>query len=193
MNYIEEANRTKSQHFGQINPDVLHGAIGIATESGELLDAIKKHIYYEKQLDVVNLKEELGDLMWYMALICYVHGWTFEEIQAQNIAKLRKRYPDKFTSEASANSDLVAERKVLEGAFTEDEHTAILDLARLALADGITPDKYAIDMYLSDEWLKALPEFAGAVDVLATPEPSFVPEPPVIELPFTQPTDGSVN
>jgi len=42
-------------------------------------------------------------------------------------------------------------------------------------------------------WLKALPEFAGAIDVLVTPEPSFVPEPPVIELPFTQPTDGSVN
>jgi len=37
----------------------------------------------------------------------------------------------------------------------------------------------------SYEWLKALPEFAGAVDVLVTPEPSFVPEPPVIEVPST--------
>jgi hypothetical protein len=66
----------------------------------------------------------------------------------------------------------------------------------------------------SYEWLKALPEFAGAVNVLVTPEPSFVPEPPVIEMPtspvfptpvveaivepvvepeVTQPADGSVN
>jgi hypothetical protein len=37
----------------------------------------------------------------------------------------------------------------------------------------------------SYEWLKALPEFAGAVDVFVTPEPSFVPEPPVIEVPST--------
>jgi hypothetical protein len=56
----------------------------------------------------------------------------------------------------------------------------------------------------SYEWLKALPEFAGAVDVLVTPEPSFVPEPPVIELPMSpvlpaveeavvEPTDGLLN
>jgi hypothetical protein len=37
----------------------------------------------------------------------------------------------------------------------------------------------------SYEWLKALPEFAGAVDVFVTPEPSVVPEPPVIEVPST--------
>ena len=37
----------------------------------------------------------------------------------------------------------------------------------------------------SYEWLKALPEFAGAVDVLVTPEPSFVPEPPVIAMPMS--------
>jgi hypothetical protein len=35
----------------------------------------------------------------------------------------------------------------------------------------------------SYEWLKTLPEFAGAVDVLVTPEPSVLPVPPVIEMP----------
>jgi hypothetical protein len=36
----------------------------------------------------------------------------------------------------------------------------------------------------SYEWLKTLPEFAGAVDVLVTPEPSVLPAPPeVIEVP----------
>jgi hypothetical protein len=48
----------------------------------------------------------------------------------------------------------------------------------------------------SYEWLKALPEFAGAVDVLVTPEPSFVPEPPVIEtpmMPVSPVVDGLLN
>lgn len=46
------------------------------------------------------------------------------------------------------------------------------------------------------EYLKTLPEFAGAIDVLVTPEPSVPPAPPVvIDLPITptQPADESVN
>ena len=34
-----------------------------------IIDALKKHIYYGKSLDVVDLKEEVGDLMWYFVLI----------------------------------------------------------------------------------------------------------------------------
>ena len=50
----------------------------------------------------------------------------------------------------------------------------------------------------SYEYLKTLPEFAGAIDVFVTPEPSVLPEPPpVVELPSspspTQPADESVN
>lgn len=46
----------------------------------------------------------------------------------------------------------------------------------------------------SYEWLKALPEFANAIDVFVTPEPTIPPAPPmVVSLPFTQPADGSVN
>jgi hypothetical protein len=41
----------------------------------------------------------------------------------------------------------------------------------------------------SYEWLKALPEFAGAIDVLVTPEPTA----PVADLAATQPADGSLN
>ena len=118
MDYVKEANRTMSEHYdlSSVAPDVLHGAIGIATESGELLDAIKKAIFYQKPADIVNVKEELGDLMWYIALICHNFGWTFEEIQKLNIEKLKKRYPDRFTAEHAENRDLAAERKVLEAA-----------------------------------------------------------------------------
>jgi NTP pyrophosphatase (non-canonical NTP hydrolase) len=118
MDYIEAAGRTKSELCGPVEPDTLHAIVGIASEAGEMLDALKKHIFYNQQMDSINLAEELGDLMWYMALLCRRYGWTFEEIQKRNIAKLKARYPEKFTEEKSLNRDLDAERKALE---TESE------------------------------------------------------------------------
>ena len=47
---------------------VAHALRGIVTEVGELVDAYKKHLYYGKELDVVNIKEEIGDCFWYIAL-----------------------------------------------------------------------------------------------------------------------------
>ncbi len=82
--------------------DILHAIIGCVTESAELMDAWKKNMFHDKPLDEENLKEEAGDLMWYVATLCNALGGTLEEIMAQNIAKLRKRYPDKFTNEAAA-------------------------------------------------------------------------------------------
>lgn len=45
---------------------ILHMAVGIAGEAGELLDAIKKNVIYNKQIDLINVIEELGDLEFYM-------------------------------------------------------------------------------------------------------------------------------
>ena len=46
--------------------DLLHAAVGIAGEAGELLDAVKKHVIYNQPLDEENVREELGDLEFYM-------------------------------------------------------------------------------------------------------------------------------
>lgn len=93
---------------------LLHGAMGCATESGELLDAIKKHIFYQKPLDHDNMREEIGDVLWYLAIICNEMDWRLEDIMELNIRKLRERYPEKFTSEKAIVRDLEAERQVLE-------------------------------------------------------------------------------
>ena len=63
--FIEDAIRTESPNFFQPNVRILHAAIGCVTESGELLDALKKQIFYGRELDVVNVKEEAGDILWY--------------------------------------------------------------------------------------------------------------------------------
>lgn len=71
---------------------VLHAAIGISSESGELLDAVKKHVMYNKELDVPNVIEELGDLYFYMEALEQALGLSKEEIINHNINKLSVRY-----------------------------------------------------------------------------------------------------
>ena len=70
----------------------LHMAIGISGESGELLDAIKKWVIYGKPLDVENVIEELGDILFYIQGLQNDLGLTREAIIAENIKKLNKRY-----------------------------------------------------------------------------------------------------
>ena len=65
------------------------------------MDAIKKHLYHGH--DMKNLKEELGDVMWYVAALSSMFGIDMEEVAEANIEKLRKRYPDGFSKERSIN------------------------------------------------------------------------------------------
>lgn len=80
---------------------VLHAALGIAGESGELVDAIKKHVMYGKDLDIANVKEELGDMLWYMSLLLDAIGSSYEEVMQINHDKLEKRFPSGFTEKAA--------------------------------------------------------------------------------------------
>ena len=114
--YQQSALRTAPAPGARVNTDadLLHGAIGVATESGELLDAIKKHIFYGKALDVVNLREEIGDVMWYLAILCRATGTNMSDVASVNIEKLRLRYPDKFDAKQALNRNLKSERKILE-------------------------------------------------------------------------------
>lgn len=121
--YVQDAIRTESQDFEAIGKRLsdkgtqrlLHGGIGLATESGEFLDALKKQIFYGKPLDRVNLAEELGDLFWYCAVIADELGVSFEQIMDTNIKKLKARYGDKFTEERADKRNLTKERQILEG------------------------------------------------------------------------------
>ena len=75
---------------------ILNGCLGLAGEAGETLDMIKKWIFHEKELDLDHLEKELGDVMWYIALICYSFGFDLDEIMQKNVDKLKSRYPKGF-------------------------------------------------------------------------------------------------
>jgi NTP pyrophosphatase (non-canonical NTP hydrolase) len=120
--YVKSATVTESRdHRGISNrlgaPEtqrLLHGSIGLATEAGEMLDAVKKHVFYGAPLDKVNMAEEVGDLFWYCAVICDALNVSFEEVQEKNIAKLKARYGAMFSKDRALHRDLEKERKVLE-------------------------------------------------------------------------------
>ena len=92
----------------------LHASMGLNTENAESQDILKKTLIYGKPLDEAHLKEELGDLFWYLGLICDTLKVSFEELQEANIAKLKARYGDKFTEEAALNRNLNKEKEALD-------------------------------------------------------------------------------
>lgn len=92
--YQDLADRLEKESY-QLR--LLHGALGAAGEVGELVDAIKKHVFYNKSLDIVNVKEEIGDTLWYFSILLEHIGSSFEEVMQLNHDKLEKRFPGGFT------------------------------------------------------------------------------------------------
>lgn len=120
--YLEKTARTDHSDYApvverisnELAAKLTHYSLGVGSESGELQNALKRFVAYGKPVDAVNIKEELGDLLWYMARIMVMFGWTMEEVLAANIAKLEARFPEKFSQEANDNRNLENERKVVE-------------------------------------------------------------------------------
>lgn len=71
-------------------------ALGLSGEVGELNDSLKKFYYHGKPLDPSHIKKELGDILWYLAMMAKCQGFTLEEVALANLEKLSKRYPSGF-------------------------------------------------------------------------------------------------
>ena len=104
---IDLLNREpKPECFNPIVKDiggVLNGCLGLAGEAGETLDMVKKWLFHEKDLDLEHLKKELGDVMWYVAMLCDSFGFNLDEILQMNVDKLIARYPDGFDPDKANN------------------------------------------------------------------------------------------
>jgi len=111
--YQEKSSRTLSILDSNIS-DNIHMSLGLTTESAEIADVFKKKLAYNKEIDWINIKEEIGDLMFYIANICNINGWDLRDVLDTNIAKLKVRYPDKYSDDKAINRDLLTERKELE-------------------------------------------------------------------------------
>ena len=70
----------------------LHMAIGVSGEAGELLDAIKKTCIYRKPLDIANVREECGDILFYVTGLLDSLNISMDEVIRENMEKLSLRY-----------------------------------------------------------------------------------------------------
>lgn len=105
MNFAEYQEKAKRTSGEFINTDfwILVSGCGLTGEAGEVADYLKKVYGHGHQLDKDKLALELGDVLWYVADLASKHGLDLETIADKNIEKLKKRYPDGFSKEASKN------------------------------------------------------------------------------------------
>src|SRR5215207_10508111 len=89
-------DRTREQQLA-------NAALGLAGEAGEVADHIKKHLFHDFPLDEAEVVKELGDCLWYVAAMCTTLGISMDHVARTNVEKLRRRYPDGFSTEASRN------------------------------------------------------------------------------------------
>lgn len=75
--YTQEVHRTCDLH-DQRELFTLT-ALGLAGETGEIVEHIKKAHYHGHQLDISALRKEVGDLLWYLTLLCDTAGFTLAD------------------------------------------------------------------------------------------------------------------
>lgn len=66
----------------------------LCAESGETMQLIAKWIMHGKEYPLDDMRQELGDIMWYVSVLASVHDLTLGEIMHANIAKLIQRHPN---------------------------------------------------------------------------------------------------
>jgi len=110
----------KTPHIVVRNHRTLHALLGLADELGELFEANSNvTLNPENEIDRTNWIEEIGDLCWYLTLLMDSLGTNLEEVLEANVAKLKKRYPEGFTTRSANNRNTDDERQVLEKVVEE--------------------------------------------------------------------------
>lgn len=134
--YAPEFNIDDQDITKKLTPEmirILHATLGVATEAGEMLRNVSEHLFQGKEFDSVNMKEEGGDNLWYLALLFNAMETNFSNEAEKNQIKLMGstgsvvdgefrlwqttedgRFKDGFSEEDALERDTDKERKVLE-------------------------------------------------------------------------------
>lgn len=101
--YQTEAIRTAPVGFaGTQELELAIMGLGVAGEAGEVADLIKKQVGHGAPCDSEKMAKELGDVLWYLAVIAQRYGYTLASVAKMSVGKLRKRYPNGFSHADSA-------------------------------------------------------------------------------------------
>ena len=94
-----------------LNPELskkevlINGVMGLCGESGEAIDIVKKHLHQGHGLDKEKLAKELGDIAWYLAETAWALDIPLEDILQGNIDKLKRRFPEGFSTARSISRE----------------------------------------------------------------------------------------
>lgn len=98
---LYELEAMKTANNLQDHQMLFNAILGLNGESGELADLLKKQLYQGHAIAREKMIEELGDVLWYCALLSKALDIPLSEVAERNIEKLRKRYGDKFNAQKS--------------------------------------------------------------------------------------------
>ena len=93
--YQKICERTAKRDFETSNEEIMTWRLGIAGEAGDIAGCIKKTFAHKKNQEQ-GIRENLGDTLWYAAMICNFFKWNMDEILGENIDKLKQRFPNGF-------------------------------------------------------------------------------------------------
>lgn len=83
--------------------EVFMNAAKLTVQAGKTLDGLKKVAFQGHPMDRDKVKKEIGDVLWYLAVLAHMSGLPLSEVAEANVAKLRKLYPEGFDAERSLN------------------------------------------------------------------------------------------
>lgn len=103
----QELCKLTAKKFETSEKEILTWGLGIAGEAGDVASCIKKTFAHDND-QRAGIKENIGDTLWYAAMICNFFGWDMQQLLEDNLEKLRKRYPQGFTTtDAQRNNTMI--------------------------------------------------------------------------------------
>ena len=93
--YQEAALRTVNPALDD-RDRLLDASAGLAEEAGEVLGLVRKRVFQQRETNVSQLTEELGDVLWCLAVTAKSLGLSLDDIAVANQQKLSRRYPNGF-------------------------------------------------------------------------------------------------
>jgi len=102
-NEYQELVKRTMKGFPNSLSELASWGLGISGEAGDVAGCIKKTLFHQND-QTKGIRENLGDVAWYLAAICNHFGWKLEDILTENIEKLKQRYPNGFTEKDAARN-----------------------------------------------------------------------------------------
>lgn len=101
---FQENCKKTAKKFDSPELEISTWGLGITGEAGDVASCIKKAFAHKNKIGIQGIRENMGDTLWYAAMICNFFNWDMEEILKENLEKLKKRYTKGFTTkDASRN------------------------------------------------------------------------------------------